>query len=96
VYDDAGQFLGYRKVPVNIDEDTLQRIAQRTGGKYFRADKTETLQAIYDEIDRMEKTEVEVKKYQYYRELFPWVVLPGVALLLLELILANTVWRTLP
>jgi len=37
-----------------------------------------------------------VKKYQYYRELFPWFVLPGVALLLLELILANTVWRTLP
>jgi Ca-activated chloride channel family protein len=87
---------GYAQQQVNIDEDTLQRIAARTGGRYFRADKTETLQAIYDEIDQMEKTEVEVKKYQHYRELFPWVVLPGVALLLLELILANTVWRTLP
>ncbi len=96
VYNEAGQLLGYQRMPVNIDEDTLQRIATRTGGKYYRADKTEALQAIYDEIDKMEKTEVEVKKYQYYRELFPWFVLPGVALLLLEVILANTVWRTLP
>jgi Ca-activated chloride channel family protein len=95
-FDRAGRKVDYARIEVNIDEDTLQRISARTGGKYFRADKTETLQAIYDEIDRMEKTEVEVKKYQHYRELFPWVVLPGVALLLLELILANTVWRTLP
>ena len=96
IFDRAGRKVDYDRVEVNIDEDTLQRIASRTGGKYFRADKTETLQAIYDEIDRLEKTEVEVKKYQHYRELFPWVVLPGLALLLLELILANTVWRTLP
>jgi len=95
-YVDAFGQKRHAQQQVNIDEDTLQRIATRTGGEYFRADKTETLQAIYDEIDQMEKTEVEVKKYQHYRELFPWVVLPGVALLLLELILANTVWRTLP
>lgn len=95
-YVDAFGQKRHAQQQVNIDEDTLQRIATRTGGEYFRADKTETLQAIYDEIDQMEKTEVEVKKYQQYRELFPWVVLPGLALLLLELILANTVWRTLP
>ena len=52
--------------------------------------------AIYEEIDRMEKTEVEVKHYERYRELFPWVVLPGVVLLILEIILGNTVWRRLP
>jgi Ca-activated chloride channel family protein len=86
----------YTQQPVNIDEDTLQAIAKRTGGRYYRADKTEALRTIYDEIDRMEKSEVEVKKYQQYRELFPWLVLPGLALLLLELILGNTVWRTLP
>jgi Ca-activated chloride channel family protein len=96
VFDRAGRKVDYARIEVNIDEDMLQKVAARTGGKYFRADKTETLQAIYGEIDRMEKTEVEVKKYQHYRELFPWVVLPGLALLLLELILANTVWRTLP
>jgi len=86
----------YTEQPVDIDEATLKQIADRTGGKYFRADNTETLRSIYDEIDRLEKTEVEVKKFQRYRELFPWFVLPGMVLLLLELILAHTVWRKLP
>jgi Ca-activated chloride channel homolog len=85
-----------RSLPVDIDEETLTQIAKRTGGKYYRADKTETLRSIYDEIDRLEKTDAEVKKYQRYQELFPWVVLPGLALLLLEIILNNTVWRKLP
>jgi len=86
----------YVPVEVDIDEETLTRIAQRTGGKYYRADKTETLQSIYDEIDQLEKTEVEVKKHQRYREVFAWVGLPGLTLLLLEIILNNTVWRKLP
>jgi len=82
--------------PVDIDEETLKQISNRTGGRYYRADKSETLRSIYDEIDRLEKTEVEVKKFQRYRELFPWVVLPGLVVLLLELILGHTVWRKLP
>lgn len=86
----------YVNQPVDIDEDTLTQIVERTGGRYYRADSTDTLRRIYGEIDRMEKTEVEVKMYQRYRELFPWIVLPGLSLLLLEVILANTVWRTLP
>jgi len=86
----------YAQQPVDIDEATLQQISGRTGGKYYRADKTETLRAIYDEIDRLEKTEVQVKKYQRYREMFPFVVLPGLAALLLEIILNHTVWRKLP
>lgn len=84
------------QVPVDIDEKTLTEIAQKTGGKYYRADNADTLRAIYADIDRLEKTEVEVKKYQRYRELFPWVVLPGLVVLLLEIILGNTVWRKLP
>jgi len=86
----------YRQLPVDIDEETLTQIAKRTGGKYYRADKTEALRSIYDEIDRLEKTDADIKKYQRYQELFPWVVLPGLALLLLEIILNNTVWRKLP
>ena len=86
----------YRDEPVDIDEATLQQISRRTGGKYYRADKTETLRSIYDEIDRLEKTDVEVKKYQRYREIFPFVALPGLVLLLLEIILNHTVWRKLP
>jgi len=81
---------------VDIDEDTLKEIAKRTGGKYYRADKTETLRSIYDEIDQLEKTEVKVKKYQRYREAFPLAALPGLVLLLLEIILNHTVWRKLP
>jgi Ca-activated chloride channel family protein len=86
----------YVQLPVDIDEDTLRQIAAKTGGKYYRADNANTLRTIYAEIDRLEKTEVEVKKFQRYRELYPWIVLPGLVLLLLEVILANTVWRKLP
>jgi Ca-activated chloride channel family protein len=86
----------YVQVPVDIDEETLTQIAKKTGGKYYRADKSDTLRAIYAEIDQLEKTEAEVKKFQRYRELFPWAVLPGMVLLLLELILGHTVWRKLP
>jgi Ca-activated chloride channel family protein len=86
----------YAQQQVNIDEETLTEIAQRTGGQYYRADRTETLVSIYEEIDRFEKTDVEVKHYERYRELFPWVVLPGLVMLLMEMILSNTVWRRLP
>lgn len=86
----------YQNVPVDVDEPTLQKIAEKTGGKYYRADNTESFRKIYAEIDRMEKTEFEVKKYQQFRELFQWVLWAGAAALLLEVILANTVWRKLP
>jgi Ca-activated chloride channel homolog len=95
-YVDAFGRQRYANQPVDIDEETLLAIADRTGGKYYRADRTETLRSIYGEIDQLERTEVEVKKYQNYRELFPWLVLPGLVILLLELILAHTVWRILP
>ncbi|MHC1763316.1 MAG: VWA domain-containing protein [Verrucomicrobiia bacterium] len=86
----------YVQLPVDIDEATLTEIARKTGGKYYRADNAEALRAIYAEIDQLEKTEVEMKKFQRYRELFAWVALPGLVFLLLEVILANTVWRKLP
>ncbi|HEY6168482.1 MAG TPA: VWA domain-containing protein, partial [Verrucomicrobiae bacterium] len=87
---------GYQMVPVDVDDDTLTKMAQKTGGKYYRADSSETLRNIYAEIDRLEKTEVEVKKYQRYKELFPWFAFCGLGLLLSELGLANTIWRRLP
>jgi len=85
-----------RMIDVNIDEDTLKQIADRTGGAYFRATDTERLRQIYDHIDRLEKTEVEARKYQRYQELFPLFVIPALAVFLLELILSQTVWRRLP
>ena len=81
---------------VDIDEETLTAVAKKTGGRYFRADNTQALQNIYGEIDKLEKTEIEVKRFQRYRELYQWFSLGGLALLLLDLILAHTVWRRLP
>lgn len=86
----------YQMMPVDIDDETLTKVAEKTGGKYFRADSSETLRKIYGEIDRLEKTEVELKKYQRYTELFHWFAFSGLALVLGELGLANTIWRRLP
>ena len=86
----------YVQMPVDIDEDTLKAIAAKTGGKYYRADSTDTLRRIYDEIDQFEKTEVEVKKYLRVKELFQWAMYPGCLCVLIELLLGNTIWRKLP
>ncbi len=86
----------YVKQAVDIDEDTLQKIADKTGGKYFRADSTETLRRIYSEIDRLEKSEMETRKHAYYEELMALFVAPGLGLIVLELLLSQTVWRKLP
>jgi Ca-activated chloride channel family protein len=86
----------YVQVQVDIDEDTLQKIADLTGGKYFRADNANALRSIYGEIDRLEKTEVSMKKFVRYEEVFEWFAVSGLFLVLLELILSNTVWRKLP
>lgn len=86
----------YRNMPVDIDEDTLTKIADMTGGKYYRADNSERFQAIYAEIDKLEKTEKEIKKFARHRELFAWAAGPGLGVLLLELLLGHTLWRRLP
>jgi Ca-activated chloride channel family protein len=83
-------------MPADVDEDTLQKIADKTGGKYYRADSADTMRRIYAEIDSLEKTEVEVKKYEHFDELYRPVGLGGLSLLLLEIILSQTVWRKLP
>lgn len=86
----------YQRVPVDIDEATLKKIAQITAGKYFRATDTRSLKEIYQEIDELEKTEVEVKIYMEYTELFPFFLSPGLLLLFLEIIISNTWLRRLP
>jgi Ca-activated chloride channel family protein len=91
-----GQKVGYRDEPVDVDEDTLQKIAEKTGGKYYRADNAEKFKQIYAEIDKLEKTEAVIKKYTDYRELFPIVIGVGLGLLLLEIVLSQTIFRRLP
>lgn len=88
-----GSFV-YDNVPVEIDEDLLKEIAEVTGGKYFRATNNEKLKEIYDEIDKLEKTEVEEFKYTNYEEKYrPLILLAGI-FLLLELLLKFTVFRS--
>jgi Ca-activated chloride channel family protein len=86
----------YQRIPVDVDEVTLSKIASMTGGKYYRADSSDTMRKIYADIDRLEKTDAQVKKYTQYNEFFPWVILPGLFVLLLEVILTHTIWRKLP
>jgi Ca-activated chloride channel family protein len=86
----------YRQIPVEFDEESLQQIATMTGGSYFRATDTQSLQRIFDEIDQLEKSQVEVQKVAQYRDLFPWFVLVGTVLLAAETLLGQTIWRRLP
>lgn len=88
-----GQFR-YGRVPVEIDEKLLKEIAQVTGGKYFRATNNSKLASIYDEINKLEKTEIEEFKFYNYEEkyrLFVWIA--GL-ILLLELLLRYTIFRS--
>jgi Ca-activated chloride channel family protein len=85
-----------KPMPVDIDEVTLTKIAEETKAKYYRADTADTLRRIYADIDRLEKSEIEVNKYQIYDELFGQVAVAGLVIFLLEMVVAQTVWRKLP
>lgn len=86
----------YVNQKVNIDEDVLTEIADKTGGKYYRADSSDTLKQIYREIDELEKTKVVVKKLTRFEELLHWPIAFGLGLLLTEIILGHTWFRRLP
>jgi Ca-activated chloride channel family protein len=88
--------IQYQNAKVEIDEETLQEIAGITGGKYFRATNNRKLEEIFDDIDRLEKTRVEVTSYRTKTEHFFPFLLGGALLLLLELILSRTIFRKLP
>ncbi len=86
----------WRKIKADIDDALLDDIARTTGGKYFRATDTRSLENTYDEINRMEKTKVEVTQYMEYIETFPGFVIAAILLLLVEQGLAYTRYRILP
>ncbi|MFH0924902.1 MAG: VWA domain-containing protein [bacterium] len=81
---------------VDLDKETLKMIADTTGGKFYTASDTKALEDIYGEIDKLEKTKVEVKEYMEFNELFSWFVIPALCLILLEVVLANTRFRKIP
>ena len=86
----------YQTVQVEIDEETLRAVAQRTGGKYYRATSEEKLEAIYREIGELETTEITSEVHVEYSERYPHFLWPGLLLLLIEVLLSNTRFRRLP
>jgi Ca-activated chloride channel family protein len=81
---------------VRLDEATLKMLAETTGGKYFNAQDTAALVDVYATIDELEKTATEGRQYMEYRELYSWFLLPGLGLVLLNVVLSATRFRALP
>jgi len=81
---------------VTLDETTLKMLAETTDGEYFNAKTTQALTEVYIKIDELEKTETEGRLYTEYKELFQYALFPGMALILLELLLMATRFRSLP
>ena len=80
----------------DLDEETLKEIARTTNGRYFRAEDSEGLRQTYEEINQLEKSQIEVRQYTKYRELAGWLLGPAIALMLLELLARNTIFRRIP
>ena len=89
-----GQYV-FRMSRVQIDEALLKEISKNTGGRYFRATDRDDLENIYAEIDRLEKTEIEVNVFKRYEDEFRYFLVIGLILLLLEVLLRNTVLNIL-
>jgi Ca-activated chloride channel family protein len=81
---------------VRFNDEGLQKIAAVAGGKAFRASDTASLESVYNEIDRLEKTEAETRKFRETRDFFQWFIAAGIAVLALEFALGQTLWRRAP
>ena len=90
--------LGQRYIyqQVDMDYDALKEIAQKTGGMFFAAENIKELEQIYESIDRLEKTKVEVDAWAEYNELYPWCIIPALFLLGGYIILFNTRLMRIP
>jgi len=95
VKDEAGN-LHMIMAKVDVDEKTLQAVADQTGGKFYRATDTDSLQKIYEQINSLERTPQTVQKFEHYEELYPWALIPSLAILGLGVALQQTRYRRLP
>jgi Ca-activated chloride channel homolog len=82
IFDDQGNKVGYRHILADLDENALREISQKTGGQFFRAADTGTIESAFRDIDRSQKIEFQAKSYLLTTELFPWLAAPGALLLL--------------
>lgn len=92
----GGNFFGMMPFSNNIDEKTLQRIADMTGGFYAKAGNPDDLRSIYEKIDALEKTKIETVDYYEYKELFAPLIIIAISLLILEILLNCTVFSKIP
>jgi Ca-activated chloride channel family protein len=81
---------------VDVDEKTLQNVADQTGGKFYRATDTDSLTKIYEQINRLETSAQTVQKFEHYDELYPWALIPALAILGTGFLLQQTRYRRLP
>lgn len=88
--------ITYQMADVKIDEETLRQIARTTGGEYFRATDKSKLEAIYEQINRLEKSKVEISEFTVYHEQYLGWALAGLLLLLAEFLLSNLALKKLP
>jgi Ca-activated chloride channel family protein len=95
VRDDSGH-VHVIMADVDVDEKTLQAIANETGGKFYRATDTDSLQKIYEEINRFEKSAQTVQRFEHIEELYPWALIPALALLGFGSVIQHTRLRRLP
>lgn len=79
-----------------VDTTTLEMLASKTGGRFFRADDARSLEEVYEQIDRLERSEVESLRFVDYREVYSWFVAAALGLVVLEVLLRSTVFRRLP
>ncbi|MCH8018227.1 VWA domain-containing protein [candidate division KSB1 bacterium] len=86
----------YVQMPVQIDEKTLKEIAKITKGSYYRATDKESLDKIFQEIDQLEKTKIEIKQFARFKELFSTYLFMALGLIVVEVVLTNTKFRKIP
>ena len=96
VLDESGTLIGYDSVKIDMDELLLRKIAQKTGGRYFRVTDIDSLRKVYKEIDSMERFSMQDNAYDEYNELFAGFLLAGLIILLFEILLSNTILRRVP
>ena len=84
-----------QKVQVDVDEESLKEIAKITGGQFFRATDNQSLKKVYEEIDTLERTEIEVTEYQNYTELYSWFTIPAAFASIFFIILSRGIFHKL-
>jgi Ca-activated chloride channel homolog len=95
-YTDMLGNIMYQNQRVQFNEAGLKEVARIADGQFYRATDTKSLEQIFRDIDKLEKTTVAVKKYQQYRDLFPACIMAGCGLLVAQILLSQTIWKKLP